>query len=284
MGTAIFNGCGSSGDSNLNSPEQSGEVSSEIPFSSQLSSSNGSQLDFSSALVSSDGSMSGEFSSESVGSSQEVGSSFNLSNEVPVSSGASSVEEGSSTHTFSSSESLQDISSSSVENAGNPCDNAISSEISAQLGQYGPEYSAIDKNGNVVRLCELAGEKPILISLATESCPFCRHLAQEISSGGNSDWFPDELMGRINNDEIVFVEMILSVGQSALESWEREYPHDKVTLLADNTGEFNNLIGAGAVPDMLILDQQYRWQLIRTFGHSIEEILGVTNYYLSTLY
>ncbi len=164
----------------------------------------------------------------------------------------------------------------------NACDVAVDIESAATYGQYGPRFQTFNQYNQNVDLCEFSQGKPIVIALSAEWCSPCIDIAREVSTGGGATWFPNELMVAIDRGDVVFVDLITAVNkgpvdQIALQSWHQKHPHDKVILLADSNEKLINHIGKGSFPDFVLLDSNYRWQMIRTGGTDMFELLDILN-------
>jgi hypothetical protein len=201
---------------------------------------------------------------------------------LTVSSSSSVLVQSSSSVQVSSSSSITEASSSSVHQPIDAC--SISSQNPtgyAQVGNIAPNVTLTTYDGRSLRLCELGGEKPIVIKTGYKTCGFCTSISRDISNN-TSYWTPQEFVDMINDDEIILVEMITGENDNnnpnlgTAQWWHNEYPHDKVYVTIDQSRQLWNHIRRGdGAPQMFLIGADYKWAETSSIRSYVWEALGI---------
>jgi thiol-disulfide isomerase/thioredoxin len=218
-----------------------------------------------------------EYGSSNQGTSQPVGTS---SAYYPPGSQVGQSSNPSVSSAYIPSSSIVPSSSSQVQQPSGACDVASAIGASGSVGSYAPDFVTIDQHGDEYRLCEYGGSKPIVIQISAEWCGPCRAISDEISNNGPTPAFPDNLVDYINNDEIVYVELMVQSGNqqpadlATLQRWEQQYSHPKVSIISDGGYELIGHLGiGGGFPTYAVIDSDYKFVQMRSTYMQLGQIM-----------
>lgn len=135
----------------------------------------------------------------------------------------------------------------------------------AEIGARVPRFVAPDQHGELVDLYDFAGESLVLLDFSAMWCGPCNGLSHYLSTGEDLEPYTygadhPELGARVDAGAVrvitILREDVLQNPADAVDAadWDSEYPHPRIPVLADTTGEIHAWADHSGVPAAMLLD------------------------------